>query len=65
MTEHVFVFSQYATHVVTVEHDGDRDAAEQLAYDELPGSLCHQCAHDFEMAGDWELVPEDEDEDKS
>lgn len=60
MSEHVFVFAQNATHVVTVEHDGDRDAAEQLAWDELPVSLCHQCAHDFDMAGDWELVPEED-----
>jgi hypothetical protein len=30
---------------VTVEADS-LDEARELAYDELPGSLCHQCAND-------------------
>lgn len=59
MTEHVFAFTQTASHVVTINHDGTREEAEQLAWDRLPVSLCHQCAHDFEMAGDWYLEEEE------
>lgn len=62
MTEHVFVFSQTVTHIVTIEHDGSRDEAEQRAWHQLPTSLCHQCAHEFGLAGDWDLVPPDDEE---
>lgn len=62
MTEHVFAFTQTASHVVTVEHDGSREEAEEKAWKKLPVSLCHQCSHKYDMAGDWVLEPEEEDE---
>ncbi|MEV6219893.1 hypothetical protein [Nocardia sp. NPDC051833] len=57
MPEFTYVFSQYASHVVTVEAE-TRKEGENAAYDQLPVSLCHQCAHEFNMAGDWELDEE-------
>jgi hypothetical protein len=57
MPEFTYVFKQTASHVVTVKAD-TREDGENLAYDELPVSLCHQCAHKYDMAGDWELDEE-------
>ncbi|MFE3052308.1 hypothetical protein [Nocardia sp. NPDC059239] len=57
MPEFTYVFKQYASHVVTVEAES-REAGEDAAWDRLPPSLCNQCAHEFEMAGDWELDEE-------
>jgi hypothetical protein len=52
-----YVFVQYASHVVTVEAES-REAGETTARNRLPVSLCHQCAHDFDMGRDWELDEE-------
>lgn len=60
MSEHEFVFVQTASHVVIIESDLSRDEVEEQAWDKLPGSLCHQCAHEYDMAGDWELLTEEE-----
>lgn len=57
MPEFTYVFKQSASHVVTVDAE-TREAGENAAWDQLPGSLCHQCASDFGMAGEWELDEE-------
>ena len=59
MTEHVFTFTQTVTNTVVIESDAPRDDVEELAWDKLPGSLCHQCARTHEESGDWELVEEE------
>lgn len=61
MAEITYIFKQTASHVVTVNADNRIDG-ENAAYDKLPVSLCHQCAHEFEMAGDWELDEEATDD---
>jgi hypothetical protein len=55
MTEHIFHFAQTAGHTVVIESDLGRDQALDLAWDKLPGSLCHQCAGEYDMSGEWEL----------
>lgn len=57
MAEFTYVFKQSASHVVIVEA-ATREEGEIAAWDQLPGSLCHQCAADFGMAGEWELDEE-------
>ena len=50
---------------VTVEVEAEsRDEAEELAYEHLPGSLCHQCTDEVND-GDWnvEFVATEEERD--
>lgn len=54
MPEFTLYFTQTASRSVTVEA-ADLEAATEAAYNELPGSLCHQCAGEYEMTGDWYL----------
>lgn len=60
MPEFTYTFSQYASHSVTVEAES-REAGEDAAWNLLPASLCHQCAREYELCGDWGLVEEDTD----
>jgi len=62
MTEYTVYFSQSAEAIIRVEADDPDDAIDR-AWDQLPGSLCHQCAEDVQLAGDWEpaLVFDDDD----
>jgi hypothetical protein len=59
MAKHIFIFEQVASHVVVIESDLPRNESEALAYNELPGSLCNHCAHEYSMAGDWTLSDDD------
>lgn len=40
---------------VTDEMDAhaEREAALERAYVKMPGSLCHQCAYNYEMTDEW------------
>lgn len=53
MSEYTVWFSTPAEAAVTVQADDPDDAIEK-AYNDLPGSLCHQCAHDYQVGGEWE-----------
>lgn len=57
MPEFTYAFKQFAGHFVTIEAES-REAGEDAAWEKLPVSLCHQCAHEYDMAGDWELDEE-------
>jgi hypothetical protein len=48
-----FFFTQTASTSVEVEGD-DYESALEEAWNNTPGSLCHQCAGHFEMSGEWE-----------
>lgn len=54
MSEYKVWFTQSASTAMTVEAE-DPDAAIDAAYDHgLPSGLCHRCACEFDMSGDWE-----------
>lgn len=61
MAEHNFLFVTTASTWVTVESDLPREQAEELAWDKVDASLCHQCSRKAEF-GDWELSEEQEDQ---
>lgn len=54
MAAYLIFFTTTASAAVDVEADSLEDAIE-LAYDELPGSLCHQCARTHEMSDEWDV----------
>lgn len=63
MTTQAFtvILTSSVSTVVEVEIETDgltpdeiREAAEEAAYPKIRASLCHQCASDMDMAGDWE-----------
>lgn len=53
MSEYTVYFSQSVGAVERVEADDPEDAIDKT-WDNLPHSLCHQCACEFDLAGDWE-----------
>jgi hypothetical protein len=46
-------FTTVASTTVQVEAD-DPDEAIDRAYNEVYVSLCHQCAHEMDLGGEWE-----------
>ncbi|MBO0676860.1 hypothetical protein JRC04_05245 [Mycolicibacterium sp. S2-37] len=54
MSEFTVYFSAGASTAVKVDAE-DYDAAIEEAYNDLPGSLCHQCAREIELSGDWDV----------
>ncbi|AEJ94154.1 hypothetical protein THIBAULT_54 [Mycobacterium phage Thibault] len=54
MNEYTVWFAQAVGTVVKRVEAEDYSEAIDRAWDELPGSLCHQCARDFDLAGEWE-----------
>lgn len=62
MSKFELYFLQTASTSVTIDAD-DLESAIEQAYNKLPGSLCHHCARDFDMSGDWELDQRAADED--
>lgn len=56
MTTFYVHFTQIANTVVTVEASS-LESALVFAHEQLPGSLCHQCAHLVDIdPGEWELA---------
>jgi hypothetical protein len=62
MPEFAYHFTQTAGHTVFVDAP-TREAGEPEAWDRLPVSLCHACAHEYEMSGDW--IPDDKADSES
>ena len=61
MSEYTVYFSRPAEAIVRAEAEDPEDAIDK-AWDDLPGALCHQCAGDYQLAGEWEPeVVTDED----
>lgn len=54
MATYRIFFITTASTSVEVEADSLEEAIE-LAYDELPRSLCHQCARTHEMSDEWDV----------
>ena len=54
MSEFDVYFRQVASASARKVEAEDYDEAIELAWDKLPGSLCHQCACEVELAGEWE-----------
>lgn len=54
MSEYTVHFIQTASAAITRVEAEDTDDAIEKAWDRLPGPLCHQCARDVELAGEWE-----------
>lgn len=54
MPEFTVYFSQHASAAVDGVVAESTDEAIEEAYQGLPGPLCHQCAREYELAGDWE-----------
>lgn len=52
-TYDVYLSTPAETVVRAVEAE-DPDEAIELAYDQAPVVLCHQCAAKVDMAGEWE-----------
>lgn len=52
-------FTDHASTVVDVQTEADPDTGEgqeeafEKAEDQLPGGLCHHCANEIELNGDW------------
>lgn len=53
MSNYTVYFTSVASASARVEAD-DYEEAIDSAWDEMPGSLCHQCAHWIEFSGEWE-----------
>lgn len=53
-TYSVYLESTVST-VVEVECDS-LDDLDDVLWEEVPGSLCHQCARTHETSGEWEVV---------
>ena len=47
-------FSQVASSPCIEVDAEDYEEATDKAWNQLPGSLCHQCAGEVDLSGDWE-----------
>lgn len=54
-------YVQTASAYVDVEADS-ADEAEEKGFEKLPSGLCHQCAGEIDLSGDWDVSADSEGE---
>lgn len=61
MPKYRVYYVQTASTVVEVEADSPKEA-EEIGFEKLPGGLCHQCAGQIDLSGDWDVDADDKGE---
>lgn len=59
MPKYRVYYVQTASVAVDVEADSPEEAEEQ-GFDQLPAGLCHQCAGQMDLSGDWDVDTDSE-----
>jgi hypothetical protein len=61
MPKYRVYYVQTASVAVDVEAESAQEA-EEMGFDKLPGGLCHQCAGQMDLSGDWDVDTDSEGE---